>query len=1114
MRNQDKRLAVLLRALTLMLLTCGSAHTFAWTLTATPVSESQINLSWVDVGTGYSVYRWNGSAYVEIASSLGSPWVDTGLASDTRYQYKVRAYMETGGFQESFSSAITFPKAPTNLGVSSVSGVQVNLSWIDNSSSETGFKIERKVGAAGTYSQIATVGANATSYTDTVPSTETTYYYRIRAYNPSDSNYSNEANALALGVPSGLTAAAAAGAQVNLSWADTSGNETGFKIERKTGLGGTYSQIATVGANITSYSEAGLAPGTYYYRVRATNAIGDSSYSNEANASFVLPNAPSGLTATSQPSAQIRLAWTDNSDNETGFKLERKTGAGGTYAQIAAPSANATTYDDSGLSAGTTYYYRIRSTNFAGDSGYSNEVSIVAQMPNVTAGTVTYEYDPFGGPINTNAGGVVATFVNDLRGRKKSMSDPDMGNWTYDYNALSEMIRRTDLKNNVTTMGYDPLGRMKTRSEPDLNSTWTYDSCANGMGKLCQATADNLYVRTHGYDNLGRPISITSTIDTTYNVTTSYDSTGRIDIVTYPTGFQVQYVYKPNGYLQMVRNYTTPTTVYWTATSQSASDKVLGETLDSAINTTRTYDVVDRLKTVATTGPSGTVQNDTYFYDFLGNVRQRTDLQVTENFDYDSLNRLILSSGPNLVTKAYDYDAIGNIVYKTDVGVYTYGTRPHAVASTSGTVNSTYAYDANGNATSWNGRTVVPTSFNMPATITGNGLTYSYTYTAEHERAKLVHSTLGTFIYLHPGGGQLFYEKEIKPGGLVEHKHYINGGSGLVGVYLTRSDSTTEIRYFLKDKLGSIQVVTTNTGAPCQSLAYDAYGKRRLTNGADDPSNTLSGGCTKRGFTSHEHLDEIALIHMNGRIYDPLITRFVTADPFIGNPRDLQSFNRYPYVLNNPLKFVDPSGYECSPGVECVVVTGEREPFFYQSVLDAIRDLSRRREPNWGEPRSPREGDGLNRPPAPDKKPAPLCGGAATLQAIQDFVNQYGVVSVSFNAGAGPGISANVSITREGISGYIGAGLGVGFGIAVTGGLTAGDASDWGVRGAVSGGAGPGANASVLLSQGGTSASAGIGLGIGLGASVTGGYKGTIVPFDQPAGASGGSGNAGSNSGC
>ncbi|MFZ3136058.1 MAG: fibronectin type III domain-containing protein [Thermodesulfovibrionales bacterium] len=177
--------------------------------------------------------------------------------------------------------------------------------------------------------------------------------------------------------PSNLTATAVSSSQINLSWSDNSTNETGFKIERKTGSGGTYSQIAIVSANVTTYSNTGLLSSTtYYYRVRAYNAAGDSGYTNEAYATTTYsytPNAPSNPIATAISSSQINLSWQDNSNNETGFKIERKTGSGGTYTQIAIVSANVTTYSDTGLSSGTTYYYRVRAYNVVGNSNYSDE---------------------------------------------------------------------------------------------------------------------------------------------------------------------------------------------------------------------------------------------------------------------------------------------------------------------------------------------------------------------------------------------------------------------------------------------------------------------------------------------------------------------------------------------------------------------------------------------------------------------------------------------------------------------------------------------------------------------------------------------------------------------
>jgi RHS repeat-associated protein len=117
------------------------------------------------------------------------------------------------------------------------------------------------------------------------------------------------------------------------------------------------------------------------------------------------------------------------------------------------------------------------------------------------------------------------------------------------------------------------------------------------------------------------------------------------------------------------------------------------------------------------------------------------------------------------------------------------------------------------------------------------------------------------------------------------------------------------MRYFHRDQLGSVSVVTDESGAVIERLAYEPFGKRRYPNGAFDPSGSLVGVNTDRGFTGHEHLDEVQLIHMNGRVYDPLLGRFMSADPIVQSPSNLQSYNRYSYVANNPLAYTDPTGY-------------------------------------------------------------------------------------------------------------------------------------------------------------------------------------------------------------
>ena len=279
------------------------------------------------------------------------------------------------------------PAAPSGLAATAETTNRIRLTWTDNANNETGFKIERKTGAGGTYAQIATVGANVTTFTNSGLLANTTYIYRVRATNSSgDSAFSAEASATTLpmtpAAPSGLATTAQATNRIRLTWTDNANNENGFAIERKTGAGGTYAQMATVGANVTVYTNSGLAANTqYYYRIRATNSAGASVYSVEANATTFPfpPAAPSGLAATALSSSSIRINWTDNANNETGFKIERKTGAGGTYSQIATVGANTTTFTNTGLSATTTYFYRVRATNLGGDSAFSAEASATTQ---------------------------------------------------------------------------------------------------------------------------------------------------------------------------------------------------------------------------------------------------------------------------------------------------------------------------------------------------------------------------------------------------------------------------------------------------------------------------------------------------------------------------------------------------------------------------------------------------------------------------------------------------------------------------------------------------------------------------------------------------------------
>ena len=198
--------------------------------------------------------------------------------------------------------------------------------------------------------------------------------------------------------PSNLQAQAVSSSQIDLSWTDSSGDdETGFVIERKTGEAGTWSEIDVVGTNMITYSNIGLsASTTYHYRVYAYSAAGNSGYSNQVSATTdqaatTPPVAPSNLQAQAVSSGQIDLSWRDNSDNETGFVIERKTGNAGTWSETDTVEANVTTYSNTGLTADTLYCYRVKAYNLAGDSDYPEE-TCEATLQEEPAGTKKWDF--------------------------------------------------------------------------------------------------------------------------------------------------------------------------------------------------------------------------------------------------------------------------------------------------------------------------------------------------------------------------------------------------------------------------------------------------------------------------------------------------------------------------------------------------------------------------------------------------------------------------------------------------------------------------------------------------------------------------------------------------
>jgi RHS repeat-associated protein len=219
-------------------------------------------------------------------------------------------------------------------------------------------------------------------------------------------------------------------------------------------------------------------------------------------------------------------------------------------------------------------------------------------------------------------------------------------------------------------------------------------------------------------------------------------------------------------------------------------------------------------------------------------------------------------------------------------------------------INTSFSYDLNGNVISGNGLTYTYASFNKPASITRGTTTLSFSHDPEHQRFKQI-APGKTVLYLAAAG--VWIEKVIGSGGTVTYNNYLFVAGKMIGMRV-ETGATVQTRYFHRDHLGSVAVLTNETGAVAERLSYGAWGKRRQPNGADDPTGSLTSQTT-RGFTGHEELDDVDLVHMNGRVYDPLRGRFGTPDPITESPFSTQGWNRYSYVGNMPLNFADPSGY-------------------------------------------------------------------------------------------------------------------------------------------------------------------------------------------------------------
>ncbi len=396
--------------------------------TLTVLSTSAIDLSWNNVAgnTGYKVERKTGAGgtYAQVGGNLAADTVvfhDTGLSAGTTYYYRVSVLNSVGTSNEQY--AITLCAVPVLNVPSGVTTSQISHSW-GSVTGNGGYKVERSTDNA-TWTEVATPAQGATSYTDTGLASGTLYYYRIRATNASgDSAASTPQSATTkLLAPVLNSATAASTTQINLAWTDPNGsgngNETGITIEYaactnstpatcadvNAAYWGTWSST-TAAADATSHTVGSLTAGrTYRFRITATLANANSAVSNVVGGTTTAITPPELNTLTVLSTSAIDLSWNNVAGN-TGYKVERKTGAGGTYAQVGGNlAADTVVFHDTGLSAGTTYYYRVSVLNSVGTSNEQYAITLCAvPVLNVPSGVTTSQISHSWGSVTGNGG--------------------------------------------------------------------------------------------------------------------------------------------------------------------------------------------------------------------------------------------------------------------------------------------------------------------------------------------------------------------------------------------------------------------------------------------------------------------------------------------------------------------------------------------------------------------------------------------------------------------------------------------------------------------------------------------------------------------------------------
>ncbi len=572
-------------------------------------------------------------------------------------------------------------------------------------------------------------------------------------------------------------------------------------------------------------------------------------------------------------------------------------------------------------------YSTTRQTKVTTPSGSKTEViNSAGQLTEsiVNDRKVTYTYWPSGlVRTSTPENGVAVETFFDAQGNRVKLIDPNAGTIDSEYNGFGELVWEEHVTTKVdgttdairTSYNYDDAGRLYTITAGGEITTNDYDTGTGFLSsvvKVAQDASRNHEIH-YKYDEgsnkkLGRITTYTEKIgDRTFTSKSEYDYFGREVKHTYPSGYYTTNSYNKYGHLTEVKSEGSVSV--WKAERANVRGQLTHIKKGAKITS---YGFEESRAFPKTIFCPGIIQLS-YSFDSKGNLEYREDLLTNqrEKFNYRTDNQLddweVLKNGTSVALFDIDYDEHGNITTKSDIGYTmaygessilngkTYDAGPHALTSIKGKPSLIADKE----------QSITYNDFEKVETIAEGNDSLLIIYGLDKQRRIGEYYTNKDLTKTRYYLGE--YEEDVFANGADKKVHYISGANGLAAIYI-ESNGSGQLYYAYTDYLGSLTTLTDEAGTPVEQHAFDPWGNRRDVDNWQTLITTPVSYLTDRGFTMHEHLDGFALINMNGRVYDPLISRFLSPDPQLQAPGNWLNYNRYAYCLNNPLIYTDPSG--------------------------------------------------------------------------------------------------------------------------------------------------------------------------------------------------------------